>query len=359
MTFAGTHQLPRRDPTGRLMPPRCPAGHRPSAPAGVKVGFALRGWALVNAASVEAVQGREASCRAWAGEAARLSTKARWPVLEVWIAHVLGLLELGLGNITAAREQLTRCTHLTHVFALDESTVLRHEPDLIETLLADGDTRAANSVARRMQERADRHGSRRALAGAARCRAMVADEAIYAEEFQTALVMHDGLPGTFDRARTLLSFGERLRRGRRRADARVHLSASLAAFEQLDARPWADRAGRELRATVVTAQPRRGVPYSDDLTPQEQHVALIVAGGATVRETAAQLVLSPKTIEAHLGRAYRKLGVRNRAQLATRLAHRDAPVLASPAAPRVGSGGKCGCSPDVKPTASGQSAPHV
>ncbi len=290
------------------------------------MGFALRGWTLVNAASIEAVQGRESTCRAWAAEGSRLAAQAGWPVLEVWVAHVLGLLELGLGNIAAAREQLTRCTRLAHVFGLHEPTVVRHEPDLVETLLADGDAPAANSVAQRIQERADRYGSWQALASAARCRAMIAGEATYAEEYQTALVMHDGLPGAFDRARTQLSFGERLRRERRRADARMHLSASLAAFEQLGARPWADRAARELCATVATARPRRDAPYSDDLTPQEERVAVIVANGATVREAAAQLVLSPKTIEAHLGRAYRKLGVRNRAELARRLPPSDAVV---------------------------------
>jgi DNA-binding CsgD family transcriptional regulator len=328
MTFAGTHQLAgtRRDSTAGLIPAPSPVGQRPSCLAEVNLGYALRGWALVNAASVEAVQGRESSCRAWAAEGSRLAARAGWPVLDVWVAHVLGLLELGARNITAAREHLTRCTRLANIFGLRAPTLVRHEPDLIETLLADGDARAANSVARHMQERADRHGSLRALASAARCRAMVAGEATYAEDFQTALVMHDGLPGGFDRARTQLCFGERLRRERRRADARVHLSASVAAFEQLDATPWADRAACELRATVMTARPRRDVQYTDDLTSQEERVAGIVANGATIREAAAQLILSPKTIEAHLGRAYRKLGVRNRAELARRLAKTDTVV---------------------------------
>ena len=62
---------------------------------------------------------------------------------------------------------------------------------------------------------------------------------------------------------------------------------------------------------------------TETLTPQELRVVLLVAAGATIREAAGQLFLSPKTIEAHLGRAYRKLGVHNRAQLATRLAHQQ------------------------------------
>jgi DNA-binding CsgD family transcriptional regulator len=114
-----------------------------------------------------------------------------------------------------------------------------------------------------------------------------------------------------------LCFGERLRRGRRRTDARQHLASALAVFEQYGAQPWADRASRELQATGASARPRRDPAAVDRLTAQELRVALVIADGASTREAAAQLFLSPKTIEAHLGRAYRKLGVHNRAQLAT------------------------------------------
>ena len=91
----------------------------------------------------------------------------------------------------------------------------------------------------------------------------------------------------------------------------------------MGAAPWSDRAARELQATSSTAR-RRGDPSNtDDLTPQEQQVVRFVAEGATIRETATRMFLSPKTVEAHLGRAYRKLGVHNRAQLAIALARGD------------------------------------
>jgi DNA-binding CsgD family transcriptional regulator len=221
---------------------------------------------------------------------------------------------------------LTQCDRLADDHGLDDPAVLRHEPDLVEALLARNDVQGACLVAARAQERADRLGATWALASAARCRGMLATDTDFAAQFETALVLHDHLPRPFERARIQLAFGERLRRARRRGEARTPLADSLAAFDALGARPWADRAARELRATVVTAR-RRDFSWDDDLTPQEQRVALILANGATVREAAGQLFLSPKTIEAHLGRAYRKLGVRNRAELASRLLPIDAGAL--------------------------------
>jgi DNA-binding CsgD family transcriptional regulator len=66
------------------------------------------------------------------------------------------------------------------------------------------------------------------------------------------------------------------------------------------------------------------------LTPQETQVALLVAGGASNREAAGSLFVTPKTIEFHLGRIYRKLGIRSRTQLSVRLSHGD-PLPVPPA----------------------------
>jgi DNA-binding NarL/FixJ family response regulator len=123
----------------------------------------------------------------------------------------------------------------------------------------------------------------------------------------------------FERARTELCLGERRRRAGRRVDARVPLRAALSTFEELGARPWADRARAELRACGETrARPEPG-PL-EELTPHELQVALVVARGATNREAAAELFLSPKTIDFHLRNVYRKLGLRSRAELARLLA---------------------------------------
>jgi DNA-binding NarL/FixJ family response regulator len=93
-------------------------------------------------------------------------------------------------------------------------------------------------------------------------------------------------------------------------------------FDQLGATPWTTRAQVELRATGETPRRRGDESNRDQLTPHELQVALTVAGGASNREAAAALFLSPKTIEFHLARIYRKLGVRTRTQLAKVAAQR-------------------------------------
>ena len=116
-----------------------------------------------------------------------------------------------------------------------------------------------------------------------------------------------------------LAYGERLRRARRRTDARIQLRSALTAFERLGALPWAERAAVELRATGETVR-SSDAARTDELTAQELEIARLVAGGATNREAATALFLSPKTIEAHLSRIYRKLRIRSRTELARRLA---------------------------------------
>jgi DNA-binding CsgD family transcriptional regulator len=138
------------------------------------------------------------------------------------------------------------------------------------------------------------------------------------DQLERALTLHDGLTVPFERARTEFCLGERLRREGHRTDARAHLTAALLGFERLGAEPWAVWARRELVATGQTAR-RRQPSTADELTPQELQVAVIVAGGATNKEAAAQLFVSPKTIETHLLRTYRKLGIRSRKGLTEQL----------------------------------------
>jgi DNA-binding CsgD family transcriptional regulator len=109
-----------------------------------------------------------------------------------------------------------------------------------------------------------------------------------------------------------------LRRARRRTEAREQLRAALETFVALGAQPWADRASRELRATGERAR-RRAPETADELTAQELQVALLTAEGATNKEAAAALFISPRTVETHLNHVYRKLGVRSRVELSRRL----------------------------------------
>ncbi len=147
----------------------------------------------------------------------------------------------------------------------------------------------------------------------------MADQSGFEEHFLAALGWHERTSTPFERARTELCYGERLRRQGRRIDARVQLRAALGRFERLGASPWSQRARSELVATGESVRPRQSEP-SEELTSQELQVALIVAKGATNNEAGAARFLTPKTIEFHLAKVYRKLGLRSRTELARRFA---------------------------------------
>ena len=119
----------------------------------------------------------------------------------------------------------------------------------------------------------------------------------------------------FDSARSELLYGEWLRRHRRRIDARLHLRAALEIFQQLATTPWEARARSELRASGETAR-KRDPSTRDQLTPQELQISRLVASGKSNPEVAAQLFLSPRTIDYHLRKVFTKLEIASRAELA-------------------------------------------
>ena len=123
------------------------------------------------------------------------------------------------------------------------------------------------------------------------------------DRFAEALALHARTLDVFESARTKLLYGARLRRARRRSDARGPLREALNCFDRLGARPWADLAAAELEATGETVA-RRGGDEREALTPRELQIALLLAEGRTTRETAAALFLSPKTVEYHLRHVY-------------------------------------------------------
>ena len=132
---------------------------------------------------------------------------------------------------------------------------------------------------------------------------------------RAALAAYADADRPLERARAELALGRRLRRARRRVDARTHLQAALDAFEELGARAWATQAAAELRASGERAR-RRTADTRDDLTPQEAQVAELVAQGLSNREVAAQLFVSPRTVEFHLRNVFAKRGLTSRSQLA-------------------------------------------
>ncbi len=283
----------------------------------------LPGWQLAQLATVEAHLGLEAPCREHIAAARRSGwAGASWSGARADAA--LGMLELGLGNDPAALAALDR--------AHDVAAVVRHPgyiqyaADRVETLVRLGHQQRAREALDDLEERATSSGSQWAAHAALRCRLLLAPVADLAALLDEAAA----LPASpFEAARTMLAGGERLRRAGNRLDARVRLNAALETFENTGARPWAERARIELRASG--ARLRKTQPSArDELTPQELQVALVVAEGVTNREAAARLFLSPKTIEVHLSRAFRKLGVRTRTELARQLSFAQPPASAPP-----------------------------
>ncbi len=162
------------------------------------------------------------------------------------------------------------------------------------------------------------HASMRARLAAARGRLHGArgDVASASASFDEALELISALPLRYDQARINFSYGQTLRRLRRRARADVVLSAARDGFAAMGATTYVERCDRELKAGGVHRT--RPEPTADALTPQEESVTRLVARGLSNKEVAAELFLSSKTVQYHLTRVYAKLGIRSRAELAAR-----------------------------------------
>ncbi|WP_432085909.1 LuxR C-terminal-related transcriptional regulator [Streptomyces sp. bgisy095] len=155
----------------------------------------------------------------------------------------------------------------------------------------------------------------------ARCRALLAQGPAGGEGegaaywFGEAVRRHDGCGNDFERARTLLAYGTWLRRRRRPGAARGPLRDALVTFERAAADGWADRARSELRATGGAGGGTADRTAWGLLTPQQQRIARLAAQGATNREIADRLTLSPRTVDHHLRGVFARLGIRSRVEL--------------------------------------------
>ena len=272
---------------------------------------------LITMTSVEAAQGRDRDCRAHAEQADRLADGLglRWQ--QLLVRRHLALLEFGTGRL---EEAIARYEQLRKLAA---DNGLRHPylspiPDLIEAYARAGELdRARKLLPEFAAQVPDDDSNPLPAARAERCRGILAGNEFEAH-FQHALTLHARGEVVFQHARTHLCYGERLRRARRRRDARAQLRAAIEIFDRLDARPWTDRAQAELRATGETiTDPGQA---HQRLTPQELQIALLVAQGQTNAEVGRAIFLSTRTVEFHLSRAYRKLGVATRTELTSRLA---------------------------------------
>jgi DNA-binding CsgD family transcriptional regulator len=273
-----------------------------------------RSWSLSRLADVEAELGREENCRRHAAATFASVQHTHDHLAEAVALEALGRLELGLGRVDDAIATLER---LSETVAEVRHPGMFHWPaDLAEAYVRAGRPADAGAVIADLDARAD--GCPWARGAVARGRATLAPDGDLDRAFTSALEHWRSPASHLDRARTQLSYGERLRRAGRRSDARRQLRAALATFERLGSGSSAGRARAELEASGETAR-RRDPGLTDQLTPRELQVALAVAAGKTNREAGAALFLSPKTVELHLSRVYRKLGVRSRTELARRL----------------------------------------
>lgn len=189
-------------------------------------------------------------------------------------------------------------------------------PDAVEALTVLGRTGESETLIAALEANGTVHDRAWMLAIGARCRALMlaaggdVDAAI--ESAEQAMVYHERLPMPFERARTQLLLGQLQRRRRRNAPARENLSKAAAVFDEIGSPLWAARAHLELERLATGSA-------GAVLTDSERQVAERAAAGLSNRQIAATLFLSAKTVEMHLSNAYRKLGIRSRAQLAERL----------------------------------------
>ncbi|WP_028799597.1 helix-turn-helix transcriptional regulator [Streptomyces sp. 142MFCol3.1] len=215
----------------------------------------------------------------------------------------------GLGRYDAALAAATRaCRYEDLAFfgwALSE---------LIEAAVRNGQPEVAGTALDDLTERTRASGTRWALGVGACARALVTDDQAAEALYQEAIEHLGGCRIAIHLARARLLYGEWLRRRNRRQESRVQLRSAYEAFTRFGAGGFAERARKELLATGETAR-KRANGTDTELTGQEAQIARLARDGHTNQEIAAQLFISPRTVEWHLGNVFAKLGVSSRRQL--------------------------------------------
>ncbi|MET0454817.1 MAG: AAA family ATPase [Mycobacterium sp.] len=259
---------------------------------------------------VRAWQGRESESRAVASLTAKWGRERGARILEVFALMGLTVLEIGLGRYPEA-------LHWGLQILEDDPPGFGNRilPEVVEAGVRGGDRVAAQTALTRLHERATVSSTPWALGVLARSMALMADDAD-AEPYYLDAIEH--LAATALRtelARSHLLYGEWLRRRKRRRDAQVHLRAAQDMFTEMGASAFAARARAERRASGTASQDDSlwGNPFG--LTPQEVQVARHAGAGATNAEIASRLFITKSTVEYHLSKVFRKLGVTSRRQL--------------------------------------------
>lgn len=263
-------------------------------------------------ASLMAMRGREVEAvQFMTGARAEVASRGEGAGLSFmdWAESVL---YNGLGRYPEALAAARRVTDHSELVEFNWAM-----PELIESAVRVGALDVAAETDRRLSERSRASGTDWALGIAARSQALLGQGAPADDLYCEAIERLGRTRMAVDLARTHLLYGEWLRREQRQRDARQHLRTAHESFSKFEMEGFAQRAETELRATGERAR-KRTVEAQDDLTAQEQRIAELAAQGATNKEIASQLYISAATVEYHLHKVFRKVGVTSRTQLARR-----------------------------------------
>jgi DNA-binding CsgD family transcriptional regulator len=265
---------------------------------------------------VHAYRGRIDAGQRDAARAVELASELEMPLLATMAAQAFGIAALSAGDARGAHERLGPFAATILADGVREPALCRFLPDEIEALARLGEFGMAEALLDPFEARSAQLGRGWGIAAAGRCRGLLL--AARGDLTGGGAALDDGLEAQqrlampFERARTLLAAGEVHRRQRHKHAALTLLQAALAIFERLGAPLWQRRVTDELGRLGTHATPPGTGPV---LTAAEQRVADLVAEGHTNPEIAAELFMGLRTVEAHLSRVYRKLGVRSRTEL--------------------------------------------
>jgi DNA-binding CsgD family transcriptional regulator len=277
----------------------------------------LARWATAQRGWVDAHLGEDGDARQRIAESLRGGGDGSPSPLHNWTTTAIALLEASVPDHASAWEACRPLVEMVEAHGIGEP-VLMCLPDAIEALVGLGELERAEAILDQFETSGRALDRIWALATAARCRGQLHAargevDAAFAS-FEDALRQHERIELPFERARTLLALGAVQRRSRRRGQARAVLEEAAGEFERMGAKLWAKRARAELDRISGRRRNADGA-----LTPSELRVVELAADGLSNKEIAARLVVSIHTVEVHLSHAYRKLGVRSRAQLAPKL----------------------------------------
>jgi DNA-binding CsgD family transcriptional regulator len=294
-------------------------------------------WLPLNLAAlvrVAAVRGREQHCQTLADQVIQTAApRGLAPPIGMAIS-ARAELDLAVNRPEEAQQRLAGYAAGEHGVAAP-IIVLGIVPDQVEAAIRAGLPPPAAALAR-FEAFAAHARAPWAPPLARRCQALLAAGPDAGPLFGQALDLHAGTQRPLDLARTQLLYGEHLRRRKARGAAVAQLRAALASFQQLGACPWAARAETELRACGHPPAGRRDDLF-DQLTPQQLQIVRLVSDGLTNRQVAAQMFLSPRTVEYHLAQVYPKLQITSRTDLVRAYTRRgSSPVAAGDATPSSG-----------------------